>query len=98
MELEDLLQRPRARHLSLSWTKSIQSTFCILLLEDQFQYYLSKYSCGFQVVTFFQVPDQDPVCISHLCLICAIHSAPPSLLDFVTGMIFVESYEVRKSL
>jgi hypothetical protein len=58
-----------ARHFSLTWTRSMQSTFLHPTYFRPFEYYLSKHSCGFQVATFFQV-SRPSSCMhfpSHAC-------------------------------
>jgi hypothetical protein len=88
----------RARHLSLSCTKSMQSRFASYILKISFNITFPNIHVSFKWSLSFRFPDQEPVCISPLCLIRATRSAPPNLLDFVIDMIFVESYKVGNSL
>ena len=50
----------RARHLPLSWARSIQSTPPIPFLEDPFYYYTPMYTYVFQVISFLQVSPPTP--------------------------------------
>lgn len=72
--------------------------FASYFLKINFNITFPNIRVGFKWQLYFRFPDQEPVCISHICLIHATRSDPPILLDIVTGTIFVESYEVRKSL
>ena len=58
----------RARHLSLSWTRPIQSIPLIPLLIDALKHYFSIYALVFKVVSGFS--KKNPICsypVSHMC-------------------------------
>ena len=57
----------RARHLSLSLARSIQTMPLFQFLEDTFEYYLPIYVRVFQVVSFSQVsPSKTDMHLPHL--------------------------------
>ena len=87
-----------ARHLSLSWARSIQSMPSIPLPEDLPYYYLPIYAWVSKVVSFPQVSPPKP-CM-HLCPPLPIRAtcpAYPILLHFITRTIFGEQYRSLSS-
>jgi hypothetical protein len=93
MELEDLLQCQNSPH-SLSILDQI--FLASFFFNINFNITFPNIRVGSKWPFSFRFPDQDSVYISPLFLIRATCSAPPSLLYFVTGPIFAESYKAQQ--
>jgi len=88
-----------SRHLSLSWASSIQSKPHIPLPEEPSQYYLPIYAWVSQVISFPQVPLQNPVYATPP-LLSSIRATCPAyliLLHFITRKILGEQYRSLSS-
>ena len=84
----------KARHLSLSWARSIQSTPPSHFSTINFNIILSSMAGSSKCSPSLGFPHQDPVCTSTLPTraTCPAHL---SLLDLITRMILMESIEHR---
>ena len=86
----------RARHLSLSWARSIQSMYPTLLPEDNLNITLPSMPESSEWSLSLRFPHQNPVYTSHLP-ICATRSFHLIRLDLTTRIKFGEEYRSLNS-
>jgi len=79
-----------ARHLSLSWTRPIQSMPLIPLLTDALRYYSSIYALVFKVVSGSSKKTLYAPILSLICATCLAHLI---VLVLITRIMFREEYK-----